>query len=119
VTSRFETLRISRMRCSSAAVVIEPSTSVRSYGPFAVALDGNDLGGEEPAVDGLDRPLLACKRVPVLLLPCHPPRAGGAGDRRRNVDRFYRSWEKWNGLRGARLTAGDRASFEAGYGETA
>lgn len=45
--------------------------------------------------------------------------AGGAGDRRRNVDRFYRSWEKWNGLRGARLTAGDRAHFEAGYGETA
>ena len=30
VTSRFETRRISRMRCSSAAVVTEPSTSERS-----------------------------------------------------------------------------------------
>jgi len=41
----------------------------------------------------------------------------GAGDRRRNLSRFYRSWEKWNRLRGPRLTAADRATFEAGYGE--
>lgn len=43
--------------------------------------------------------------------------AAGAGDRRRNLRRFYRSWEKWNRLRGPRLTAGDRSAFEAGYGE--
>jgi 3-deoxy-D-manno-octulosonic acid kinase len=40
-----------------------------------------------------------------------------ASDRRRNLRRFYRSWEKWNRLRGPRLTAADRATFEAGYGE--
>ena len=45
--------------------------------------------------------------------------AAGPGDRRRNLRRFYRSWEKWNRLRGALLTAADRAAFEAGYGEAA
>jgi len=43
--------------------------------------------------------------------------AAGAGDRRRNLRRFYRSWEKWNRLRGPRLTGEDRAAFESGYGE--
>jgi tRNA A-37 threonylcarbamoyl transferase component Bud32 len=45
--------------------------------------------------------------------------AAGTGDRRRNLRRFYRSWEKWNRLRGPLLTAADRAAFEAGYGEAA
>ncbi len=43
--------------------------------------------------------------------------AAGAGDRARNLRRFYRSWEKWNRARGARLTRDDRAAFEAGYVE--
>ncbi len=42
--------------------------------------------------------------------------ATGPDDRARNLRRFYRSWEKWNRLRGPRLTAADRAAFEAGYG---
>jgi hypothetical protein len=45
--------------------------------------------------------------------------AAGSGDRRRNLRRFYRSWEKWNRLGGPRLTAADREAFEAGYGEPA
>ena len=45
--------------------------------------------------------------------------AAGAADHARNLRRFYRSWEKWNRLRGPRLTAADRAAFEAGYGEGA
>ena len=45
--------------------------------------------------------------------------AAGPGDRRRNLRRFYRSWEKWNRLRGPLLTAADRAAFDAGYGEAA
>jgi hypothetical protein len=43
--------------------------------------------------------------------------AAGAADRRRNLDRFYRSWAKWNRQRGPRLGPGDRAAFEAGYAE--
>jgi 3-deoxy-D-manno-octulosonic acid kinase len=43
--------------------------------------------------------------------------ATSAGEHRRNLGRFYRSWEKWNRLQGPRLTAEDRAAFEAGYGE--
>lgn len=43
--------------------------------------------------------------------------AAGDGARQRNLRRFYRSWEKWNRLRGPRLTAGDREAFEAGYRE--
>jgi hypothetical protein len=39
--------------------------------------------------------------------------------RRANLARFYRSWEKWNRRRGPRLTAEDRAAFEAGYGAPA
>jgi 3-deoxy-D-manno-octulosonic acid kinase len=45
--------------------------------------------------------------------------ATGETARRRNLERFYRSWAKWNRLRGPRLGARDRASFEAGYGEGA
>jgi 3-deoxy-D-manno-octulosonic acid kinase len=43
--------------------------------------------------------------------------ASGAAARRRNLERFYRSWAKWNRLHGPRLGADDRASFEAGYAE--
>jgi 3-deoxy-D-manno-octulosonic acid kinase len=43
--------------------------------------------------------------------------AAGAEARRRNLERFYRSWAKWNRLQGARLGAPDRVSFEAGYEE--
>jgi hypothetical protein len=42
--------------------------------------------------------------------------ATGMGERHRNVQRFYRSWEKWNRLQGPRLTERDRTAFEAGYG---
>jgi 3-deoxy-D-manno-octulosonic acid kinase len=35
--------------------------------------------------------------------------------RRRNLERFYRSWSKWNRLNGPRIDAGDFASFQAGY----
>ena len=45
--------------------------------------------------------------------------AAGEAARRRNLERFYRSWAKWNRLRGPRLGAPDRASFEAGYAERA
>jgi hypothetical protein len=37
------------------------------------------------------------------------------GAARRNLRRFHRSWEKWNRLRGERLTAGDWCAFEAAY----
>ena len=43
--------------------------------------------------------------------------AAGAAPRARNLRRFYRSWEKWNRVRGPRLTPDDRAAFEAGYRE--
>ncbi len=46
---------------------------------------------------------------------CRQPRHGLLDATRRNLDRFYRSWEKWNRLRGARLTPVDRASFEDAY----
>jgi hypothetical protein len=36
-------------------------------------------------------------------------------ERARNLERFYRSWAKWNGLRGPRLTGADRAAFSAAY----
>jgi 3-deoxy-D-manno-octulosonic acid kinase len=41
--------------------------------------------------------------------------AAGAAARRRNLERFYRSWAKWNRLRGPRLGDDDRAAFDAGY----
>jgi 3-deoxy-D-manno-octulosonic acid kinase len=39
----------------------------------------------------------------------------GDAARARNLERFYRSWAKWNALRGLRLTAADRAAFSASY----
>ena len=39
--------------------------------------------------------------------------------RRRNLDRFYRSWEKWNTAHGPRLTPDDRSAFEDAYAEEA
>jgi len=46
---------------------------------------------------------------------CRPMRANGDAERARNLERFYRSWAKWNGLRGPRLTDADRAVFSAAY----
>ena len=46
---------------------------------------------------------------------CRPIRPDGDADRSRNLDRFYRSWAKWNRLRGERLTDRDRALFSAAY----
>jgi len=46
---------------------------------------------------------------------CRRMRANGDAERARNLDRFYRSWAKWNGLRGVRLTDKDRAVFSAAY----
>lgn len=43
----------------------------------------------------------------------------GAAAARGNLRRFFRSWEKWNRLRGPLLTARDRADFAAAYGEAA
>ena len=43
--------------------------------------------------------------------------ATGPDERQANLRRFRRSWEKWNRLRGPRLSAADRAAFEAGYGD--
>jgi 3-deoxy-D-manno-octulosonic acid kinase len=37
-------------------------------------------------------------------------------ERRANLARLFRSWEKWNRAHGARLSAQDRGAFEAGYG---
>lgn len=48
---------------------------------------------------------------------CRSIQPSDAAARRRNLDRFYRSWEKWNAARGPRLTAGDRSSFEGAYAE--
>ena len=46
---------------------------------------------------------------------CRPIRSDGDADRARNLDRFYRSWAKWNRLRGERLGPRDRAVFSAAY----
>ena len=46
---------------------------------------------------------------------CRPMRHSGDAERARNLDRWYRSWAKWNGLRGERLTGADRAVFSAAY----
>ena len=46
---------------------------------------------------------------------CCPIRAGDDAGRARNLDRLYRSWAKWNRLRGVRLTDHDRAVFSAAY----
>jgi 3-deoxy-D-manno-octulosonic acid kinase len=46
---------------------------------------------------------------------CRPMRASGDAERARNLERFYRSWAKWNGLRGVKLTDADRAAFSVAY----
>jgi tRNA A-37 threonylcarbamoyl transferase component Bud32 len=46
---------------------------------------------------------------------CRPMRGSEDAERARNLDRFYRSWAKWNGLRGPRLSDADRAAFSAAY----
>ena len=53
-----------------------------------------------------------------VLLDVDTCRAGAdAATRRANLARFYRSWDKWNRLRGPRLTDRDRLAFEEGYAE--
>jgi 3-deoxy-D-manno-octulosonic acid kinase len=46
---------------------------------------------------------------------CRPMRGDRDAERAHNLDRFYRSWAKWNQLRGPRLTDVDRALFSAAY----
>jgi hypothetical protein len=49
---------------------------------------------------------------------CRAVRKGDDASLRWNLRRFARSWEKFNRLRGPRLTEGDRAAFAAGYSAT-
>ena len=46
---------------------------------------------------------------------CRPMRRDRDAERARNLARFYRSWAKWNDLRGQRLTDADRALFSVAY----
>ncbi len=46
---------------------------------------------------------------------CRAIRGDPDAARARNLERFYRSWAKWNALRGQRLTDKDRALFSAAY----
>jgi len=46
---------------------------------------------------------------------CRPMRGDPDAERARNLARFYRSWAKWNALRGERLTDKDRALFSVAY----
>jgi len=46
---------------------------------------------------------------------CRPMRADADAERARNLARFYRSWAKWNAIRGERLTDADRAQFSLAY----
>ena len=46
---------------------------------------------------------------------CRPMRGDRDAERARNLARFYRSWAKWNRLRGTRLTDVDRALFSVAY----
>jgi len=46
---------------------------------------------------------------------CRPMRGDRDRERARNLARFYRSWAKWNRLRGPRLTDVDRALFSVAY----
>ncbi len=50
---------------------------------------------------------------------CRQARGDGVADRARNLQRFYRSWSKWNRRRGERLSAEDRSVFEASYAASA
>lgn len=47
---------------------------------------------------------------------CRPAPKGDLEIRRWNLARFARSWEKFNRLKGPRLTDDDRTAFAAGYG---
>ncbi len=68
---------------------------------------GGARGGEHPEAWLLD------------VDTCRAMRADADAERARNLERFYRSWAKWNRLRGERLTARDRALFSAAYLEGA
>lgn len=46
---------------------------------------------------------------------CRRMRRDRDAERAHNLSRFYRSWAKWNGLRGERLTDADRALFSVAY----
>jgi hypothetical protein len=46
---------------------------------------------------------------------CRPMRGRADREQARNLERFYRSWAKWNRLRGPRLSDADRAAFSAAY----
>ena len=46
---------------------------------------------------------------------CRRMRGDADAERARNLARLYRSWDKWNALRGERLTAADRAQFSLAY----
>ncbi len=50
---------------------------------------------------------------------CRAVRPGDTATRRRNLARFARSWEKFNRLRGPRLTDADRTAFSSGYADRA
>ena len=62
-----------------------------------------DPGGPEPQAWLLD------------IDTCRPMRGDPEAERARNLARFYRSWAKWNRLRGLRLTDVDRALFSVAY----
>lgn len=78
------------LQLRNVLIAPEPHTALPPYRPTAWLLD----------VD-------TCR-------PCDP-RDDAA--RRRNLARFYRSWDKWNQRHGSRLTAHDRATLEAAYQE--
>ncbi len=46
---------------------------------------------------------------------CRRMRGDPDAERARNLERFYRSWTKWNRLKGERLTAVDKGLFSAAY----
>lgn len=82
-------------------VLIERGTGALGHG-------GTGAGGEAAAEDGPTAWLLDVDTV---------ERARAAGAARRNLARFFRSWEKWNRIAGPRLTAADREAFLAAYRE--
>ena len=79
----------------------------------------HDLGWVHPDLQLRNLLVTAAGAKPVAWLldvdTCRPMRGDQDAERARNLARFYRSWAKWNGLRGARLTDADRASFSVAY----
>ncbi len=69
--------------------------------------------GNVLAAPGADSPVAALLDVDT----CRAAR--GPADIARNIQRFYRSWEKWNRRRGVGLSAEDRAVFASAYAEAA